>query len=184
MITTEQLDAILFEDTAVTTYVILDGASIPDLLDQLDSLCPEHACLYRGELKDGIDEVAPYLVQLEPGHAFTKWLLAKGWGEHYGIFLQAAEPLIALRLHLRRSLRVYTEEGRAYHFRYYDPRVLRAFVPSMTPEESKTFFGPVQAFLCEADDTANILRFSLRGDRTRRETRGVDSAHGWRVLSD
>ena len=55
--THEQLDSILFENPALNTYAILDGASIPDLLDHLDSLQPESVCLYRGELKDGIDEV-------------------------------------------------------------------------------------------------------------------------------
>jgi hypothetical protein len=183
MSTAEQLEAILFENPAVITYALLDGASIPELLDHVDSLRPEHVCLYRGELKDGIDEVAPYLVQLEPGHLFTKWLLGNGWGAHYGIFLQSAEPLGVLRLHLRRSLRVYTEDGRAVLFRYYDPRVLRVFVPSMTPEEATPFFGPVHAFLCEADDPAQILHFSLKAATLRRASRALDSPEGWRAVN-
>jgi hypothetical protein len=183
MSTAAQLDAILFENPSLSLYAILDGACIPDLLDQFDSLRPEHVCLYRGELKDGIDEVAPYLVRLEPGHPFTHWLTANGWGAHYGIYIHSADNLGALRLHLRRSLRVYTEDGRALLFRYYDPRVFRVFIPSMTPPEAATFFGPIQAFLCEDEDPASILRFSLNAGKTRREIRALDSTGGWPAVT-
>ena len=183
MKTATQLEEILFDDPALTTYALLDGASIPDLLEYLDSLQPEYVCLYRGELKAGVDEVAPYLVQLEEGHSFTRWLLDKGWGEHYGVFVQSAEPITVVRLHLRRSLRVYTEEGKGLLFRYYDPRVLRVFLPSMTAEEAKAFFGPVKAFLSEAEDPSRILRFLKKGGAAIEESRPVAGPDGWQRVS-
>lgn len=183
MKTATQLEEILFDDPALTTYALLDGASIPDLLEYLDSLQPEYVCLYRGELKAGVEEVAPYLVQLEEGHPFTRWLLDKGWGEHYGVFVQSAEPITVVRLHLRRSLRVYTEEGKGLLFRYYDPRVLRVFLPSMTAEEAKAFFGPVQAFLCEAEDAMQLLRFIKKEASVVRECRLLASPDGWQRVS-
>ena len=184
MTTTTQLEEILFDDPALTTYAILDGASIPDLLEQLDSLQPEYVCLYRGELDAGMDEVVPYLVQLEPGHIFTRWLLDKGWGEHYGVYLHTPEPIAIIRLHLRRSLRVYMEDGSAVYFRYYDPRVFRAFMPSMTPEESTAFFGPIKTFLCEAEEKDHILRFSTKSDSPVKEIRPLAGQDGWQRVKE
>lgn len=179
MNTTALLQDILFANPDLTLYAILDGACIPGLLDQFDALTPEYVCLYRGELKDGIDQVAPYLVELAPDHLFTKWLLENGWGKHFGVFLLSAEPLPVIRLHLRRSLRVYTEDGRGLLFRYYDPRVLRVFMPTMNAEEAKTFFGPIQEFLLEGEQAKDVLRFLIRDGKVVKQTREVAGSDGW-----
>ena len=49
-----------------------------------------------------------------------------------------------MRRHLRRFLLVKNEAGARCRFRFYDQRVLRAFLPSCTPEETVHFFGPLQ----------------------------------------
>lgn len=169
-----QLEAALFDDLALHAYAVLDGASIPGLADALDGHRPKYECLFRGDLEAGMAEAAPYVVALEPGGSFTPWLLQNGWGEHYGIFVLSKEPLGVVRLHLRRSLRVYRESGEAVLFRYYDPRVFRAFAPSMLPAEAKAFFGPVEAFLCESEDGAEFLRFRLGPDGVKSSAESVD----------
>lgn len=54
-------------------------------------------------------------------------------------------------------------EGREVYFRYYDPRVLRLFLPTCTPEEINTFFGPVACFLMEAEEPDILLQFMNHG---------------------
>jgi hypothetical protein len=44
-------------------------------------------------------------------------------------------------------------------FRYYDPRVLRVYLPTCWPAEVSTFFGPVSAFITGGDDPGEILEF-------------------------
>ncbi len=44
----------LFSDPELNTYAVLDGASIPDLLEHLETDAPEHVCLYRGGIIRGI----------------------------------------------------------------------------------------------------------------------------------
>jgi hypothetical protein len=56
--------------------------------------------------------------------------------------------LSVVRKHLRGFLLVKAEGGAELYFRFYDPRV---FVPTCTPEEAHTFFGPIRAFLVEAN---------------------------------
>jgi len=71
-----------------STFAILDGASAPGLLKQLYEHEPEYCCLYRGELEPDLAQVAPYLVKLVKDHPFTYWLLGKGWGDSWGIFVR------------------------------------------------------------------------------------------------
>src|SRR5215468_3484951 len=92
-------------ENELNAFAVLDGAAAPDLLDQLyGDPRPEFICLYRGDLEPDIAEIAPYLVRLEPGHPFTDWLLAEGWGKHWGIFAVSAAGLKTIRTHLRKFL--------------------------------------------------------------------------------
>ena len=61
----------------------------------------------------------------------------------------------------RRFLLVKAEDGEELYFRSYDPRVLRVFVPTCTPEEARTFFGPIRAFLVEANEPETLLTFTV-----------------------
>ena len=161
----EAVSSLLFAEPGVSAFAVLDGASIPDLLDKLDELQPEYVCLRRGELKPDLAEVAPYLVRLEPGTEFTRWLLEQGWGNHWGIFALAAANLIEMRRHCRTLTMVYDPEGEPLLFRYYDPRVLRIYLPTCNEEELRTMFGPVAAYLLEDEDPGTLLRYQVSGGK-------------------
>jgi len=148
-----------------STFAVLDGASIPHLLDQLyGDPRPEFVCLYRGDLKPDMAEVAPYLVRLEEGQPFTAWLLQEGWGRHWGVFALSTGSLKTLRTHFRKFLMVKDAEGSQLLFRFYDPRVLRIFLPACTPEELAAFFGPLSSLICEDDPPMAALSYT-RVDR-------------------
>jgi hypothetical protein len=104
-------------------------------------------------------EVAPYLVHLEASSEFTTWVLTQGWGEHWGIFAIASADLFEMRQHFRRFLTVYDANGKPLLFRYYDPRVLRVYLPTCNAEELATVFGPVLSFICEDESPNSALRF-------------------------
>ena len=56
---------------------------------------------------------------------------------------------------------VYDEDGKPLYFRYYDPRVLRAFLPTCNADDLKVLFGPVDDYLLESEDGADVLRFAV-----------------------
>jgi Domain of unknown function (DUF4123) len=146
----------------INTFVVLDGASVPDLLDQLYAdPAPEFVCLYRGELEPDIAEIAPYLVRLEPHTAFTDWVLTEGWSRHWGIFALSRSGLKAVRTHFRKFLMVKDPEGKQLYFRFYDPRVLRIFLPTCARGELEMLFGPIARFFCEGDQPATALLYTL-----------------------
>lgn len=161
--TSDYLEAALFADGEINVYAVLDGASIPDLLDKLYELEPEHVCLYRGELEPDIAEVAPYLVNLERAAAFSDWVIEKGWGNHWGIFALSDESLRTMRNHFRKFLMVYDPESKPLYFRYYDPRVLRTYLPTCDLDGLTSLFGPVVSYIVEDEDPKNALRFRRDG---------------------
>jgi hypothetical protein len=155
----EALNKALFSQEGMNCFVVLDGASIPDLLPHLDVFEPEYVCLYRGELEPDMEEVAPYLAQVEPDTEFAEWLIDEGWGKHWGIFAASQADLRALRHHFRTFLTVYDSNGKPLLFRYYDPRVLRVYLPTCNAEELATLFGPVEYYVLEDEDSSKALRF-------------------------
>ncbi len=154
------------------TFAVLDGASVPALLERLEAWQPEYVCLYLGDLKPDLAEAAPYLVALAPGSEFSDWVLA-GWGNHWGIFAIAEADLRTLRQHFRRLLTVHDETGKPLLFRYYDPRVLRAYLPTCNAAELAEIFGPVAAYAVEGDGPDTALWFELRGGALARNEKQI-----------
>lgn len=149
-------------DGALNTFAVLDGAAIPHLIDHLyGDPRPDFVCLYRGALEPDMAEVAPYLVQLKLEAPFTEWVLTEGWGKHWGIFVLSAAPMVAVRRHFRTFLMVKNPEGKQLYFRFYDPRVLRVFLPTCNRQETAAVFGPLKAYLCEADKPETLLTFGI-----------------------
>ncbi len=97
-----------------------------------------------------------------PGPRFTRRVLLEGWGASWGCFIVAPLELSPLRQHLRSLLRVRTEEGQVLLFRYYDPRVLRAYLPTCSRQELTTFFGPITRFIAEDEGGTAALTFERR----------------------
>jgi len=64
-----------------------------------------------------------------------------------------------VRNHLRRFVMAKLTDGRSVYFRFYDPRVLRAYLPTCTEEEVQSFFGPVERYAMENGDGELLLTF-------------------------
>jgi hypothetical protein len=162
-ITAEKLFEGFLGEDGEEVCALLDGASVPGLLERLDAEpALEVECLLRGELEPDMAEVAPYLVRLEPGAEFAEWVVGTGWGRHWGSFVASRQGFRKLRDHLRALTLIYRRDGTPLYFRYYDPRVLRVFLPTCSPAQLKQMFGPVDAFLAESEagDAATIYRLN------------------------
>ena len=53
----------------------------------------------------------------------------------------------------------HDSEGKKLYFRYYDPRVLREYLPTCNEEELAAFFGPVVSYMMEDKDPMTLLDF-------------------------
>ncbi len=118
------------------------------------------SCLYAGDIPDALERCAPHLVQLEYDDSrLTRHVLEEGWGQSWGIFLRCDASMDKLRRHLRRFLLVKDTGGRRLVFRYYDPRVLRVYLPTCFGGELEQVFGPVESFWTEADEPSSMIEF-------------------------
>jgi hypothetical protein len=149
----------------MSVFVILDSARDDRIFGIVDGTRLPKDCLYSGDLPWQMQMIAPYLVQLERDDRFTRTVLTKGWGDSWGCFLRCDVGIKQLRRHLRQFLRVRDEAGTRLIFRYYDPRVLRIYLPTCLPQENETFFGPIDSYLTEGESGEELLEFRHQGGR-------------------
>ena len=154
------LEAALFGDPFLKAYAVIDGAQCLELLDRFDEMQPPHECLFLGELDPRLEVVAPYLVELDREAGFFDWLFDNGWGRSWCVWATSEASLIELRTHFRKLTLVEMPDGQAVYFRFYDPRVLRAFLPTCDPEQTAQMFGAaVVSYLVESEDGASATAF-------------------------
>lgn len=156
-------------------YCVLDGASVPDLPLKIHEMRPPNYCLFSGELTPDVAFTAPYVVNLIPDSPFTKWVLSESFGKHWGIFAHCRFSIKEMRRHFRSLVNVYDEQGNPMIFRFYDPRVLRRFLPTCNAAELKNIFGNVQTLFAEAEDNENLLGFQLENDSLKETKLSLES---------
>lgn len=155
------------DDPTMRVYAILDGARDPSVFGFVKGSGRPHCCLYAGALPRELVETAPYLVELDRAAPFTDLLVSQGWGQSWGIYACARYDLEAMRRHLRRFLVVQDESGRQLLFRYYDPRVMRVYLPTCNVTERAQVFGPVTRYVMEGEDAAALIEFNVARDLDR-----------------
>lgn len=145
-------------------FAVLDGASTPNLTAIFSEHRVLNVCLLPGEIDPELAQTAPYLAQFQARSAFTELFLIRGLGSHWGILGTSSADLRTLRMHFRKFLTVWDPDGKPLYFRYYDPRVLRLYLPTCNGEELRILFGPVTAYYAESENTNTLLRFTVAGE--------------------
>lgn len=140
-------------------YGVVDTARTPRLLWQVTGQGARYESLFAPSA-GALTAVAPYLVRLPPESQTLKSLIYTGWGDSCGVYLTTGASIEALWQHLHQFLMVRAEDGQSYYFRYYDPRVLRKFLPTCSDEQAAVFFGPVTHFFLEGDNPAQLVEFA------------------------
>ena len=153
------------ESSATDVYAVLDGARDARIAGRVESYLDQKACLYEGTLPRELTKVAPHLLRLFCDDHFCKRLLQDGWGLSWGVFAIAPTSLTSLRRHFRKFMVVRGPAGSRLVFRWYDPRVLRIYLPTCTVEDLRTVFGPIEAFVVEGSERDTAIRFAFDGER-------------------
>lgn len=138
---------------------VLDCARDERIFTAVERCHLDKSCLYAGRIPWVLQRAAPHLVVLDPADAFTHFLVDEGWGDSWGIYLRTELPMLDVRRHLRSFLRVRDEAGKYLIFRWYDPRVLRVYLPTCLAPELRAVFGPVEAFYCEGTSPSRLVEY-------------------------
>ena len=150
---------------------MLDATRDPlSILGLLRASGEEYQSLYEGTQAQVLEAFAPYLVRLTENSKLLENLIAHGWGKNWGIFAVSGADFQAVRRHFRTFLMVNGPDGKRLYFRYYDPRVMRAYLPTCDAAETQFIFGPLAAYLCEGDASDTLLVFRPAAGAPQKET--------------
>ena len=156
-------------------YILLDAARMVGNLLEAKELNKNHSSLYKGRSEEDLADVAPYLFSLEKGSDFENWYLENGWGDSWGVVLHSTFAFEETFKHFRKFLLVKTEDEEELYFRFYDPRVLRIFLPTCDEKQLREFFGPVEHFICEDEDPGYALIFSFENNKLQTQRTGKET---------
>jgi hypothetical protein len=142
-------------------FLVLDAARLKQNLDEAKVLNASCISLYTGEMEAQLENVFPFLFRFDDQPAFADWYFKNGWGQSWGVILYSEYDIQKTADHLKKNILVNTENGKDYFFRFYDPRVLRVFLPTCNTKQLKEFLGPTERFICEDIDPDFGLVFTF-----------------------
>jgi Domain of unknown function (DUF4123) len=150
-----QLRASLWARDGSRVHAVIDGLVMPGIAEKLkNAKLAGWDCLQRGAMSAEEAERAPYLVELRDSSPFTDWLLDEattafpGWG----LLMISMKPLLPVREHCRTIGEVILPDGERRSWRWYDPEVLRAILPTLLAGQLDELFGLGQAIVIPAAD--------------------------------
>lgn len=140
-------------------FAVVDAARDDRILILVRESVERYQSLYEGIEGEALAHVAPHLVELPQGSGLLQRLVREGWEKRWASFIEARVSFKELRRHLRRFLMVADADTRKkMYFRFYDPVVLRSFLPTSTVKQKAEFYGEVESFYVE-DEDGNVARF-------------------------
>jgi hypothetical protein len=145
----EKIDEELFREALSPRYVLIDAALWENDIDDVLLSNVTYRSLFRGSTGEKLWNVAPYLVDVSSNEEFIKKIKGKNTVERRVAWLHSSLDIDALRKHLRRFLRMKTEDGRYLYFRFYDPYVVNTVLPNLTQEQVNEFFEPIEYIIAE-----------------------------------
>ena len=147
--------------SGIPCFALVDAARAPSACEFIVHADGARVSLYKGPSAKTLATIAPYAIDFSKNSALLQRFLREGWGNAWGVCLQSKTTLSQLRNHFRRFLVVDSPDNRLFYFRFYDPRVLRVFLPACSREELTEFFGPVESFLMEGKEPSQLMRYTL-----------------------
>jgi pSer/pThr/pTyr-binding forkhead associated (FHA) protein len=155
----QALGALRAEAQATPLYALLDSARSERVLELLRESVETYRSLFEGLRGSLVEEAAPYLVELPADSRLLGRLVQEGWGKSWGVYLASRRPFAEVRRHFRKLLYVKEEDTRKeMFFRFYDPRVLRVFLPSCSARQTDEIYGEIEVFVMEGEE-GEALRF-------------------------
>jgi hypothetical protein len=159
-ITLDQLRGLVAQSTV---FAVFDTADSPPVYEKMQQLGTEAALsLFRNTEKEDWSQVAPYLAQVNA--PMLDWIAETLWKEPWGVFLFGRMSLQDLWTHLRHFMVASLPDASIQYFRFYDPRILGAYLPVCDNRELAAFFGGMRAFGATGQDPNTVALFVREPD--------------------
>ena len=146
-------------------YCIIDSACDKNIYPMLKNSKWDYTCLYKKNIHfegdrmcEELAATAPYFLVLDPAKIKVEHFIQERIGKNQIIVFESEAPEQVILDHCSSMLKAMDEDGKVISFRYYDPRILRAYLPTCTDEEKFIFFGDIETIWVEGEDE-EILEF-------------------------
>jgi hypothetical protein len=140
-------------------YAIVDSARNEEVFRHFLTGNVIYRSLYEGTMDEQSWRVSGFLVDCNKDSTLFQWITTNAWGESGCIFFTSHASFNTIFKHFQKFNRVYLENDEVVFFRYYDPRVLRIYLPTCTRNEIETFFGEIKNFFIESENQGEIRVF-------------------------
>lgn len=158
---------------------ILFDAIQEEIINKAKLINSTHSSLLRSQNNDEeFAESTPYLFTFENVSDFENWIILNVWGHSIEIFIETLATFDELFKHFRRFLTIQDEQGKKMYFRFYDPHVLKIFLPTCDDKQIIEFFGPVESFIVEGDTKEEAIRFSHLNGTLKQEIVPIEIVFG------
>lgn len=147
------------EKKACNLYAIVDSARNDEVFRYFITDNITYRSLFDGKMDIKYYGVSGFLVECKKDSKLFNWLTAEAWGTSCSIFFISKLSFDEVLKHFQKFIRVYLEGDEIVYFRYYDPRVLRIYLPTCNSKEIKTFFGDVESFFVENENPEVVTEF-------------------------
>lgn len=145
----------------INRFLIIDSSRAGEKLEPLMHFQNSvFSYLFSGKKGNKLKSVSPIIFDVSNDDILWKFMEV-GWGKSWGVLFYSTYSLKIIRKQLKNFLIVQTEYKKKLYFRFYDPRVLRIFLPTCNEEQLKEFFGSVDYFICEDENPEEAIVFSL-----------------------
>jgi len=132
-------------------YAVLDRSAAASFLDAVRS--------EGGAVEVLSETTGACLTSVNPESRIAAQLAADGWGKRWGIYVTSHQQPTIVRNHLRRFQTLLSQDGAEFQFRFFNPLLLRGFLPTLSGDEAKTLFGPISAILTEGANPDELMLF-------------------------
>ncbi len=160
------------------SWAIIDAAAEPEVFTMLEELDPPHASLYAEPIPEGLERLAPQLVQV--GDGVLNWLMRRE--TPWGMVVESKAEMKVLRQHLRKYMHVQiTGEDKPVMLRFYDPRNIWPLLTILSPWEQHSFLGPIDVITTQWQGIARRESFTdlkakfTPGSATRRKVMQISA---------
>ncbi len=147
------------EDKTCNLYAIVDSARNDEVFQYFLNDKIEYKSLFEGKADVKFFSVSGFLVECKRDSTLFNWLTTEAWGSSCSVFFLSKASFSEVLKHLQKFIRVYLEDDDIVYFRFYDPRVLRVYLPTCNSKEIRTFFGEIESFFVEGEDQKVMIEF-------------------------
>jgi hypothetical protein len=162
-------------------FLIFDGAKygVETFSGKVSGAQP--VSLFKGDGFEYLAQVGPYFLSKSTAFEIFDLVRSVTWGNAATIYFHSPLAHGIIMNHFRKFLLVKTEDNLQLYFRFYDPRVLKIFLPTCDKQQIIEFFGPVESFIVEGETKEEAIRFWHENGELKQEILPVEAVFGEEV---